>query len=179
MLHDDGACQHLMGARLPPVVLASTDGDMIELAEIPGRVLLYIYPRTSRPDEPPLEGWATIPGARGCTAQSCAFRDRHAELRSLNVTEVYGLSTQDSTYQREMVRRLGLPFPVLGDDKLEFATSLQIPTFAVGAHVLLKRVTLIIDDGAITCVFYPITLPERNPDEVVALDQPQPIGTRQ
>jgi len=167
-LHDDGACRHLMGTRLPPIALASTDGDMVALAAIPGRVVLYIYPRTSRPDEPPLEGWDSIPGARGCTAESCAFRDRHAELRSLNVADVHGLSTQDSSYQREMVRRLNLPFPVLSDENLRFATTLRLPTFTVAGQVLLKRATLIIDDGTIRWVFYPINSPEKNPDEVLA-----------
>lgn len=167
-LHDDGACQHLVGTRLPPIALSSTDGETIVLAEMPGRVVLYIYPRTSRPDEPPLEGWDSIPGARGCTAQSCAFRDRYSEFRSMNVAEVYGLSTQDSTYQREMVRRLNLPFPVLSDDKLNFATTIRLPTFTVAGHVLLKRVTLLIDDGTIRWAFYPIISPERNPDEVLA-----------
>jgi peroxiredoxin len=167
-LHDDGACRHLTGTRLPPVALASTGGEIIVLAEVPGRVVLYIYPRTSRPDQPPLEGWDAIPGARGCTVQSCAFRDRYSEFRSLSVAEVYGLSTQDSTYQCEMVRRLNLPFPVLSDDKLDFATALRLPTFTVAGHVLLKRVTLIIDDGTIRWVSYPIISPERNPDEVLA-----------
>lgn len=168
VLVDDGACRHLAGARLPPIALPSTDGEMVVLAEIPGRVVLYIYPRTSRPDEPPLEGWDAIPGARGCTAQSCAFRDRHSELRSLNVAEVYGLSSQDTAYQREMVGRLHLPFPVLSDDRLEFATALRLPTFSVARNVLLKRVALVIDDGTISRIFYPITSPAQNPDDVVA-----------
>jgi len=168
MLHDDGACRHLMGTRIPPIALPSTDGGTVDLAAIPGRVVLYIYPRTSRSDEPPLEGWDAIPGARGCTAESCAFRDRHVELRSLNVAGVYGLSTQDGEYQREMVRRLNLPFPVLSDENLRLAAALRLPTFTVRGQVLLKRATLLIDDGTIRRVFYPINAPARHPDEVLA-----------
>lgn len=141
---------------------------MVTLAEVPGRVVLYIYPRTSRPDEPPLEGWDAIPGARGCTAQSCAFRDHYSELKAQDVAAVYGLSTQDSAYQLEMVKRLGLPFAVLSDRQLQFATALRLPTFTVTGNVLLKRLTLIIDGGIIRRVFYPVALPERNPDEVLA-----------
>jgi peroxiredoxin len=130
--------------------------------------VLYIYPRTSRPGEAPPERWDSIPGARGCTPQSCAFRDHFADLRSLDVAEVYGLSTQDSAYQREMVERLRLPFPVLSDAGLQLAAALQLPTFTAAGVVLLKRVTLIIDDGVIRHVFYPVFPPERNAEEVLA-----------
>ena len=122
----------------------------------PWRVVLYVYPRTSRPGEPPPEGWDSIPGARGCTPQSCAFRDHFTELRSLDVAEVYALSTQDSTYQRELVGRLHLPFPVLSDAGLRFTTALRLPTFTASGLVLLKRVTFVINDGVIRHVFYPV-----------------------
>src|ERR1700741_94003 len=119
------ACAHLPGQRLPTLLLASTDGGPVDLARIAGRVVVYIYPRTGRPDQPPLvEDWNQIPGARGCTPQSCAFRDHHAELKRLGAA-VFGLSTQDTHYQREMVERLHLPFPVLSDARLEFATALR------------------------------------------------------
>lgn len=174
---DDDACRHLLGTRLPPVALPSTDGKTVAPARIPGRVVLYAYPRTSRPGEAPLPGWDSIPGARGCTPQSCAFRDHYSTLRALNVAEVYGLSTQDSAYQHEMVARLHLPFPVLSDAHLAFATSLGLPTFTVAGHVLLRRLTLIVDDGTISCVFYPVPFPERNADEVEAwLRQAAPVS---
>jgi peroxiredoxin len=166
--HDDAACRPLTGARLPAITLPSTDADGIDLSCIPGRVVLYVYPRTSRPGEPPLEGWDSIPGARGCTPQSCAFRDHFTELRSLDVAEVYGLSTQDSAYQRELVGRLHLPFPVLSDAGLQLTTALKLPTFTASGLVLLKRVTLVIDDGVIRHVFYPVFPPERNAEEVIA-----------
>ena len=165
---DDGACRHLTGTRLPVITLPSTDGDGIDLSCIRGRVVLYVYPRTSRPGEPPPEGWDSIPGARGCTPQSCAFRDHFTELRSLGVVEVYGLSTQDSAYQREMIGRLHLPFPVLSDAGLQFATALKLPTFIASGLVLLKRVTLVLDDGVIRHMFYPVFPPERNAVEVIA-----------
>jgi peroxiredoxin len=166
--YDDGACRHLTGAHLPAIALPSTDGDRIDLSRVPGRVVLYIYPRTSRPGEAPPEGWDSIPGARGCTPQSCSFRESFTELRSLNVAEVYGLSTQDSAYQREMVGRLHLPFPILSDAGLRLATALKLPTFTASGLVLLKRVTLIISDGVIRHVFYPVFPPERNAEEVIA-----------
>lgn len=165
---DDDACRHLKGARLPPIALPSTDGDRIDLSCIAGRVILYAYPRTSRPGEATLEGWDGIPGARGCTPQSCAFRDHFVELRSQNVVEIYGLSTQDSAYQREMVERLHLPFPVLSDAQLKLTSALNLPTFTVSSLTLLKRVTFIIDDGVIRHVFYPVVPPERNPEDVLA-----------
>jgi peroxiredoxin len=167
-LNDDNACRHLPGMRLPSIELPATGGDMVDLSRVVGRVVLYAYPRTSRPGEPPLDGWDTIPGARGCTPQSCAFRDHYSELQSLDVGEVYGLSTQDSAYQREMVGRLHLPFAVLSDARLEFATALRLPTFTASGQVLLKRMTLIIDNGMIRWVFYPVASPEQNPQEVLA-----------
>jgi peroxiredoxin len=165
---DDAACRHLTGMRMPAIALPSTDDNRIDLSYIPGRVVLYVYPRTSRPGEAPPEGWDSIPGARGCTPQSCSFRDSFAELRSLNVAEVYGLSTQDSVYQREMVGRLHLPFPVLSDADLQLTTALKLPTFIASGLILLKRMTLIIDDGVIRHVFYPVFPPEQNAEEVIA-----------
>jgi peroxiredoxin len=165
---DDGACAHLPGQRLPSVLLASTSGGPTDLSRIPGRVVLYVYPRTGRPDAPPLvEDWNLIPGARGCTPQSCAFRDHHAELAGLGAA-VFGLSTQDTHYQREMVERLHLPFPVLSDARLELATALKLPTFTVAHTILIKRLTLIARDGAIETVFYPVFPPDRNAADVVA-----------
>jgi peroxiredoxin len=163
---DDGACAHLPGMRLRSVVLPATDGEAVDLAGRGGRTVVYCYPRTGKPDEPPPDGWDAIPGARGCTPQSCAFRDHFQELRELNA-HVFGLSTQDTAYQREAVERLHLPFPLLSDAELCFTHALRLPTFEVAGMTLLKRVTLILRDGSIEHVFYPVFPPDANAAEVV------------
>jgi peroxiredoxin len=152
--------------RLPPVPLISTAGDAVDLAALPGRTVVYCYPMTGRPgsDLPP--GWDEIPGARGCTPQSCSFRDHHAELRALGA-RVFGMSTQDTDYQREAAVRLRLPFGLLSDAELAFAGALDLPTFEVDGMVLLKRLTLVIDDGRIEKVFYPVFPPDKSAEEVV------------
>lgn len=163
---DDGACDHLVGMRLPSVALAATNGQTVDLAGLVGRTVVYCYPRTGRPDEPSPDGWDAIPGARGCTPQSCAFRDHYAELRGLGA-EVFGLSTQDTEYQREAAERLHLPFPLLSDAELRFARALRLPTFTVAGMTLLKRVTLLVRDGEIEKVWYPVFPPDKNAGEVV------------
>jgi peroxiredoxin len=162
---DDGACDHLAGMALPHVTLAATDGTMVDLAARSGRTVVYCYPRTGKPGEPSPAGWDEIPGARGCTPQSCAFRDHHAELRALGA-EVFGLSAQTTDYQREAAERLHLPFPLLSDVSLRFASALRLPTFTVEEMTLLKRVTLILRDGRIEHVFYPVFPPDANAAEV-------------
>ena len=164
---DDGACAHLTGMAVPSVPLPSTAGDAVDLAALRGRAVVYCYPRTSRPDQPPLPEWDRIPGAKGCTAQSCAFRDHHAKLRALGV-QVFGLSTQDTEYQREAVERLQLPFPLLSDAGLGLASALRLPTFAVAGQTLLRRLTLVLRDGRIETVFYPVHAPEENAAQVIA-----------
>lgn len=163
---DDGACDHLTGMRLPSVPLPATDGRMIDLAELPGRTVVYCYPRTGRPDEPSPDGWDAIPGARGCTPQSCAFRDHYADLRGRGA-DVFGVSTQDSAYQREAVERLHLPFPLLSDAGLRLGRALRLPTFTAAGMTLLKRVTLLVRDGQIEYVWYPVFPPDANAGEVV------------
>jgi peroxiredoxin len=165
---DDGAARHLMGLRLPTVILAATNGASIDLSKCAGRMLLYIYPRTGRPGQPLPEGWDGIPGARGCTPQSCGFRDHFAELKQLGVAHLFGLSTQDSDYQREAAGRLHLPFPLLSDVALKFTHALNLPTFGVAGMTLLKRMALVVDDGTIAKVFYPVFPPDKNAEEVVA-----------
>jgi len=130
--------------------------------------VVYIYPRTGVPGQPSPEGWDQIPGARGCTPQSCGFRDHFAELKRLGVARVFGLSTQDSAYQREAVERLHLPFAVLSDERLELARAIKLPTFNVAGMTLLKRMALVIDAGIITKVFYPVFPPDKNADEVIS-----------
>jgi peroxiredoxin len=163
---DDGAGNHLLGMKLPSIPLISTTGRVVDLAKFSGRTVVYCYPRTGRPDKDPPQGWNEIPGARGCTPQSCAFRDHYQELRALGA-EVFGLSTQDSNYQREAVERLHLPFPLLSDDKLTFTKALNLPTFEVEALTLIKRLTLVIRNGLVEHVFYPVFPPDKNADEVI------------
>ena len=162
---DDGACDHLPGMRLPSVPLRSTAGRMVDLAALSGRTVLYCYPRTGRPDQELLAGWNEIPGARGCTPQSCAFRDHYRELQAFGAG-VFGLSTQDSDYQREAVARLHLPFELVSDERLELVKELRLPTFKVGKMVLIKRLTLILLDGTVEKVFYPVFPPDENAEAV-------------
>ena len=150
---DDGACDHLAGLAMPPVRLPSTAGRLVDLGALgPGRTVIYCYPRTGRPGAPLPNGWDAIPGARGCTPQSCAFRDHHRELADLGA-EVYGLSTQTTDYQREMAERLHLPFEVLSDARFALTDALRLPTFEVDGMRLIKRLTLIVRDQRIEHVF--------------------------
>jgi peroxiredoxin len=165
---DDGAARHLTGLALPDVTLAATDGSQVNLSRLLGRTVVYIYPRTGRPGQAMPTGWNAIPGARGCTPQSCSFRDHFEELRSLGVRQLYGLSTQDGDYQREVVERLHLPFAILSDAGFALQRALRLPTFEVDGMVLIKRMALVIDDGKITKVFYPVFPPDRSAAEVIA-----------
>lgn len=165
---DDGAASHLTGLQMPDMALPSTDSGDVNLSRLAGRTVLYIYPRTGLPGQSPPDGWDAIPGARGCTPQACAFRDHFEELRGLNVAHVFGLSTQDTDYQQEAVERLHLPFPLLSDERLALADALTLPTFSIPEMTLLKRMTLIIDDGFISKVFYPVFPPDKNAEEVIA-----------
>ncbi|HKA41848.1 MAG TPA: peroxiredoxin [Burkholderiales bacterium] len=165
---NDGACDHLPGLKLPGIALLSTTGRKVELRALKGRTVVYVYPRTGRPDQETPPGWNEIPGARGCTPQSCAFRDHYEELRRSGAKEVYGLSTQDTDYQREAVARLHLPFEILSDQKLELARALRLPTFETAGMTLIKRLTLIVRDGVIEHVFYPVFPPDRNAGDVLA-----------
>jgi peroxiredoxin len=165
---DDGAARHLAGLTLPAVALAATDGSRIDLSALAGRTVVYVYPLTGRPGEDPPDGWDAIPGARGCTLQSCSFRDHFAELRGLGVSQLFGLSTQETAYQREVVERLHLPFAILSDARLVLARAIRLPTFDVAGMVLLRRMVLVIDDGTIAKMFYPVFPPDRSADEVVA-----------
>ena len=165
---DDGAARHLAGANLPDLALPATSGSVVNLSRLKGRTVVYIYPRTGVPgvDAPP--GWDDIPGARGCTPQSCGFRDHFAELKALGVAHLYGLSTQDTGYQREAAERLHLPFAILSDADLKFGRALRLPTFSTSGMTLFKRMALVIDDGVITKAFYPVFPPDKNAAEVVA-----------
>jgi peroxiredoxin len=164
---DDGATRHLLGAPLAAVPLHATDGRQVDLAALHGRSIVYAYPRTGRPgiDNPP--GWDLIPGARGCTPQTCSFRDHFAELKALGVQHLFGLSTQDPAYQREVAERLHLPFPILSDEHLKLTRAMKLPTFETSGMTLLKRFTLVIDDGIVKHVFYPVFPPDRSASDVI------------
>lgn len=165
---DDGAADHLTGMALPALALAATDGATVDLSRLKGLTVVFVYPRTGRPGQPLPDGWDAFPGARGCTPQSCSFRDRFAALRDLGVAHLFGLSSQDTAYQREAAERLHLPFPLLSDDELEFTQALRLPTFTIAGLTLLKRMVLVIRDGTIRKVFYPVFPPDQSAAEVVA-----------
>ena len=164
---DDGACRHLPGLRLPAVALRSTAARPVDLSRLAGRTVVYCYPRTGEPDKDPPPGWDAIPGARGCTPQSCAFRDHFAELKRAGAQHVFGFSTQDTDYQREAATRLHLPFELLSDANLELTRALKLPTFKVAGMTLTKRLTLILRDGVVEHVFYPVFPPDRNAQDVI------------
>jgi peroxiredoxin len=163
---DDGAAEHLPGMELPQLALRSTQGGEVVLAELPGRSVLFCYPRSGRPDQELPPGWNEIPGARGCTPEACGFRDRHELFADLGV-RVLALSTQDPEYQRELAERIQLPFPVLSDERLELVGALRLPTFEAAGATLVKRLTLVIDDGRIEHVFYPVFPPDAHASEVL------------
>lgn len=165
---DDGACNHLKATHLPRLALVSTAGRSVDLSQLAGRTVLYCYPRTGRPDQEVPPGWNEIPGARGCTPQSCAFRDHFEELKRAGAAQMFGLSTQDAGYQREAAARLHLPFELLSNEKLEFARALKLPTFEISAMILIKRLTLIARAGVIEKVFYPVFPPDQNAKQVLA-----------
>ncbi len=173
---DDGAAKHLAGMALPPVVLPVTDGTAVKLSGLPGRVVLFAYPRTGEPGKISLvDDWDMIPGARGCTPHTCAFRDLFKELKAAGAQHVFGLSTQDTAYQREMVERLHVPFQVLSDEKLELTRALKLPSMDVAGLTMIKRLAMIIDNAKITHVFYPVFPPDRNAGDVLEWLQTNPV----
>ena len=163
---DDGAASHLEGSFLPNLVFQSTDGSSVNFAGLSGRWVIYVYPMTGRPGVPLPDGWDGIPGARGCTPQSCSFRAHYVELKALN-TRVFGLSTQTTEYQREARDRLHLPFELLSDSSLRLKSTMQLPTFTVAGMELFKRLTLIALEGRIEKIFYPVFPPDQNAGEVL------------
>ena len=164
---NDGGADHLFGLKLPSIDLQATSGIEINLSALAGLSVVYIYPMTGRPDVALPDGWDNIPGARGCTPQSCSFRDHFADLRALGVGQVFGLSVQDTDYQKEAVARLHLPFPLLSDADFALADALSLPRMTVEGKVLLKRMALVLRDGTIQKVFYPVFPPDRNAQDVI------------
>lgn len=165
---DDGAADHLPGTPMPALTLPATDGTEVRLDEPrPARTVLYLYPMTGEPGTPLPDGWNEIPGARGCTPESCGFRDHHAELAQAGAPTVFGLSSQSTEYQAELARRLALPFPILSDESFELARLLTLPTFETAGMRLYRRLTMIISDARIEHVFYPVFPPDRHAAEVL------------
>lgn len=160
---NDGACDHLEGSTFPKIELPSTSENRVSLPE---NFVLYIYPMTGKPDTPLPDGWDLIPGARGCTPQSCSFRDHYSDLKNLH-TEVFGLSSQMTDYQQEAKQRLHLPFDLLSDSHYKLKGSLSLPTFEVDGIELYKRITLIVKNNIIRKIFYPVFPPNLNAQEVI------------
>ncbi len=167
---DDGAADHLVGMSVPGVALPATSGGSVNLHDCSRgkRLVVFAYPRTGRPEVEPPTGWDMIPGARGCTPEACSFRDLSEQFADLH-TDVYGLSTQDTDYQREVVTRLRLPYPLLSDAELGFAHVLRLPTLTVDGMTLLRRLTLVIKDGHVEYVLYPVFPPDRAAADVLTL----------
>jgi peroxiredoxin len=165
---DDGSCKHLQGARMPRVSLPSTHDRLVDVADASARAVFFFYPRTGRPGVPPPDGWDSIPGARGCTPESCSYRDRYSLFKGLGF-EVFGVSSQTPEDQREFALRSGIPYEILSDSKLALTNLLRLPTFTVKevATPLIKRLTIVTQDGVIKKVFYPVFPPDRNAEEVL------------
>jgi peroxiredoxin len=173
---DDGAARNLPGQTIPPLDLVATDGSSVRLSELKGRTVVFAYPRTGEPGKIGLvDDWDMIAGARGCTPQACAFRDLFAELKSAGARHVFGLSTQDPDYQSEMAARLHLPFAVLSDENFSLTRALELPTMKVAGVTLIRRLTLIVDDGRISHVFYPVFPPDRNAGDVLSWLRANPV----
>jgi peroxiredoxin (alkyl hydroperoxide reductase subunit C) len=173
---DDGAAAHLVGMTIPPVDLVATDDTSVTLSDLRGRTVVFAYPRTGEPGKISLvDDWDMIPGARGCTPQTCSFRDLFAELKAAGANQVFGLSTQSNDYQAEMASRLHLPFAVLSDEKLQLARALNLPAMEVAGLTLIKRMALVVDDGRITHVFYPVFPPDRNAGDVLEWLKENPV----
>jgi len=165
---EDGSARHLKGMALPDLELPSTSNHKVNLSKIAApRLVVYAYPMTGRPDRKLPQGWDDIPGARGCTPETCGFRDHHKDLAKLGA-EVFGVSTQSTDYQQEMVKRLEVPFEVLSDEHFALTNALRLPTFTVEGMRLIKRLTLIVRNNKIEHVFYPIFPPDKHAEEVIA-----------
>ena len=174
--NDDGAARHLLNMAMPGIRLRSTAGRMVDLSSLTAPItVIYCYPMTGVPGTPLPAGWDMIPGARGCTPQTCSFRDNHQHLSRLGV-EVFGMSTQSTEYQREMAARLHVPFEILSDDRFELCDALRLPEFIVDGMRLVKRITLIVRGGRIEHVFYPVFPPNESADQVIAWLRDHPVS---
>ena len=174
---DDGACDHLAGARLPSVALRSTAGRSVNLSDVRGTLVVFVYPHTGRPDTPTPKEWDLIPGARGCTPEACAYRDLHEDLRGLGA-KVYGVSIDPPEWQREAVERLHLPFELLSDQDRSWSRPLRLPTFTFQTQIFLKRLTLVLEGNRVSKVFYPVFPPDRSAADVIKFLASEPRTVR-
>lgn len=175
---DDGMCRHLSGQAMPRLTLDATDGRHVDLSALAApRTVLYCYPMTGVPGMALPDGWDSIPGARGCTPESCAFRDHYRDIRERDA-EVFGVSAQATAYQREMAERLHLPFAVLSDLDFALTDALRLPTFVAAGRRLIKRLTLLVRDGIIEHVFYPVFPPDRHAGQVIDWLDRHPVQER-
>jgi peroxiredoxin len=164
---DSGAADHIeSGMTLPRVTLPATSGPDICLADLPGCILVLIYPWTGRPGVPNPPNWDDIPGAHGSTAEIEGFRDLAARFEEFELG-IFGLSRQTTEYQREMTERLKVPFPILSDAGGEFASAVKLPSFTTGGEIYYKRLSIILTHGLIETVFYPIPRPEQHARDVL------------
>ena len=164
---DDGACKHLINTNLPSISLANQDGNLLKLKRNDTfRIILYCFPMTGHPEKPLPIGWDDIPGARGCTPQTCSFRDHYDDLMKLNAIPI-GLSTQSVEDLKEMTNRLKIPYDIISDANLQFANLIKLPTFKVDEKVFIKRLTLIIQSSIIIKVFYPVFPPDLHVKDVI------------
>lgn len=164
---DDGACAHLVGSQIPSIARSSTGGERVDISRLPGLTILFCYPRTAAPGETVPDEWNLIPGARGCTPHACGFRDETQRLYDLGVKHLFGLSTQDTSYQEEVKERLHLPYDLLSDEDGGFARGLGLPLFEWRGGMLIRRLALAIEDARIVKVWYPVFPPDRNAQDVV------------
>ncbi|MGH9430733.1 MAG: peroxiredoxin [Terriglobia bacterium] len=174
---DDGACDHLPGAAVPSIPLLSTSGKWIDLSSQSAfRAVVFCYPMTGVPGKPLPPNWNMTPGARGCTPETCSFRDRHAEFGELGA-EVFGLSSQTTEHQQEVAGRLHVPFEVLSDSELRFATALCLPLLEIAGMKLIRRLTLVIQRARIEKVFYPVFPPDQAAAMVLEWLRSKPLTT--
>ncbi|MBL1320850.1 MAG: peroxiredoxin [Methylophaga sp.] len=164
---DDGACDHLEGMSLPSQLLQTSSNSSLDLSAEKGIVVIFFYPMIGRPDSPPMVGWNEIPGARGCTPQTCSFRDSYNQLTELGA-KVFGASSQALEEQNEAVARLKLPFELLNDSTFKLTESLNLPTFEYQGVKRIKRLTLVMVNGVIRKVFYPVFPSDQNVNHVIS-----------
>jgi peroxiredoxin len=165
---DDGGCAHLPGLKMPQLALLTTAGSTIDFSSLTGRTVIFCYPKTGVPGKALTAAWDKIPGARGCTPQNCGFRDEYANLQRAGVKQLFGLSTQSSSYQQEAAERLHLPYLLVSDENLALTLALNLPTFDFEGETLIKRLTLIVDDGEIAHVLYPVFPPDKSAAQTLA-----------
>lgn len=163
---DDGACNHLAGLRMPDLSLESTSGKPVRLINVPSKTVFFFYPRTGRPEAPAPPDWDLIPGARGCTPQSCGFRDNMQKFAKMGIS-IYGISSQDTDYQKEFASRMNIPYEILSDKNFLLTDSLKLPTFQYNGTRLIKRLALYVEQGIIKKAFYPVFPPDRNADDIL------------